>query len=520
MAYPMNVPKRVLFAGLFHETNTFVEAVTPLEEFVVTQGEGLLACSGDSSPMGGALATALELGWCVLPGVDLRAMPSATATDEVLDFFWNALEASLRAVASEGLDAVFLVLHGAMVTASYSDVEGEVLCRLRSLPGLERLPVFGVFDLHANFTARMAEHANCLVAYRQNPHTDAREAAVRAVHLLQRCLTTGKLPRTHWAHPPILWPPTGTASAAEPMLSLLSLARDLEGCYPEFWCVNVIAGFSFADTEEAGVSFTVCTTGVPGPAAVALSKLGTRAWEKRALGNKKEASALDVVRNALDSAVPGLTVIAEPADNIGGGAPGDGTGLLRAFLALGVPNAGLALTDPEAVEAARLWAVARGAKPLSFPLPGPVRLAVGGRRSSLDAGPVELECEVLSLSEGRFELLDKNSHLASATGDFFEMGACAVVRSGNLTLLLTSRPTPPMDLGQWTSQGIDPGSFSYLGVKAAVAHRGAYEPIAARLLSADTPGPCTSLLETLHFQRVRRPVYPLDAEAQHGAEAR
>ena len=514
----MRAARRVLFAGLFHETNTFVEAPTPLAEFAVSRGEALLACAGDSSPMGGALATAAELGWTLLPGVDLRAMPSGTATDEVVEFFWRELEAGVRTATAGGLDAVFLVLHGAMVTVGHRDVEGELLCRLRALPGMERLPVFGVFDLHANFTARMAEKANCLVAYRQNPHTDAREAAARAVHLLDRCLTSGEMPRTHWVHPPILWPPTGTASAAEPMLSLLALARELERSHPEFWCVNVIPGFSFADTEEAGVSFTVCTTGTPGPAAVALSRLAAQAWRNRAQGNCTEAPALEVVRKALASTVPGLTVIAEPADNIGGGAPGDGTGLLRAFLALEVPNAGLALTDPEAVETVRAWVGAQGHGPLSFPLSNRLTLRVGGRKSSLDAGPVELEVEVLSVSGGRFELLDKNSHLASASGDFFEMGPCAVVRSGNVTLLLTSRPTPPMDLGQWTSQGIAPERFSYLGVKAAVAHRGAYEPIAARLLWADTPGPCTSRLDTLRFERVRRPVFPLETDAWGGQD--
>lgn len=507
----MTAKKRVLFGGLFHETNTFVEAMTPLSDFALSRGETLLAMAGDSSPMGGALAAAQSLAWTVLPSVDLRAMPSGTATDDTLEFFWLELKTSITAATAhpEGLDAVFLVLHGAMVTESHRDVEGEILGRLRSCPGMERIPVFGVFDLHANFTARMAENANCLVAYRENPHTDAREAAARAVYLLDRCLRTQTVPRTYWCHPPILWPPTGTASASEPMHSLLALARELESSHPDFWCVNVIPGFSFSDTEEAGVSFTVCTTGDPQPALAALSALSKLAWENRSLGNRTEAAARDVMREATSSAVHGLTVIAEPADNIGGGAPGDGTGLLRVFLEMKVPNAALAIADPMAVQAVRTWVSTRG-KPLSFPIPGRFTMPVGGKKSSLDAGPLHLDVEVLSLSNGRFELVDKNSHLASASGDFFEMGDCAVVRSGGVTILLTSRPTPPMDIGQWTSQGIHPGNFSYLGVKAAVAHRGAYEPIATRLLWADTPGPCTSRLNTLHYLHVKRPIFPLD----------
>jgi microcystin degradation protein MlrC len=138
-----------------------------------------------------------------------------------------------------------------------------------------------------------------------------------------------------------------------------------------------------------------------------------------------------------------------------------------------------------------------------------VKLSIGGKGSRLDAGPLEVEVEVVSLSDGRFELEDKQSHLASMCGDRFDMGACAVVRHGGLTILLTSIKTPPFDLGQWRSQGIEPSNLSVIGVKAAVAHRRAYDPIAARMLWVDTPGPCSSNLKSLPYRNMRRSVYPL-----------
>ena len=90
------------------------------------------------------------------------------------------------------------------------------------------------------------------------------------------------------------------------------------------------------------------------------------------------------------------------------------------------------------------------------------------------------------------------------------MGPCAVVRHRGLTLLLTSRKTPPFDLGQFRSQGIEPRGFAFIGVKAAVAHRRAYDPIAAASYYVDTPGPCSSNLARFSFRRLRRPVFPLD----------
>ena len=88
-------------------------------------------------------------------------------------------------------------------------------------------------------------------------------------------------------------------------------------------------------------------------------------------------------------------------------------------------------------------------------------------------------------------------------GDFFDMGRCAVVKHAGITLLITSVKTPPFDLGQWHSQGITVEKMSVVAVKAAVAHRRAYDKIAARMLWVDTPGPCSSNLSTLPFRHAR-----------------
>ncbi len=484
---------RVLFAGLFHETHTFLEGTTELSDFEVRVGEELRHCAGDSSPLGGALESAGAFGWDLVPAVDFRAAPSATVADEVIESFWRELASRIP----QKLDAVYLVLHGAMVSQSHLDVEGEILGRLRQRVG--DVPIFGVFDLHANFTQRMADLANCLVAYRENPHTDGRAAAKIAAELLQRALTTHQVPRTYWHHPPVMWPPTGTATCTAPMHLLEAAARALESQNPEFWAVNVVAGFSFADTPDTGVSFTVVTMGAEDAARLALEQLSTIAVSLRIAGDATDPP-LAAVMAKLDPLPSGLTVLVEPSDNIGGGAPGDGTGLLRALVARAIPNAAIAINDPEAV---------RQLQPLR---PGTrITLPIGGKGSRVDAGPLSLEVELRRVSDGKFELEDKQSHLASMVGDHCDMGSCAVVRHANrLTILLTSRKTPPFDLGQWRSQGIEPTELSVIVAKAAVAHGRAYDPIATRMFWVDTPGPCSSNLRSLPYQHVRRPIFPLD----------
>ncbi len=485
--------KRVLLAGLFHETHTFLEETTTLHDFQVLCGEEMLRCSGDSSPLGGVLESASEYGWEVIPAVDYRASPSATVEDEVVERFWLGLESCLQ----QPIDAVYLVLHGAMVSQSMDDVEGEILERLRRSIG-PTIPIYGVVDLHANFTQRMASFANCLVAYRQNPHTDARQAAKLAAELLQRTLVTGRLPKMNWRHPPLMWPPTGTGTAVDPMQSLERIARELESRFPDLWAVNVCAGFAFADTSDTGVSFAIASVGEESEAQVALAELETLAIKNQSDGNAKESSIAEVF-SRLDPLPTGLTVLVEPSDNIGGGASGDSTGLLRALIEYSISNAAIAINDPVAVQELSMLAIGTHAT-----------LAIGGHSSKLDAGPLVLDVEHQRFGNGLFQLEDKQSHLASMSGDSFDMGQCAVVRHGGLTILLTSNRTPPFDLGQWRSQGIEPEKLSVIVVKAAVAHRRAYDPIAARMFWVDTPGPCTSNLRMLPYQKIQRPIFPLD----------
>lgn len=499
------MPQRVLIAGLFHETHTFLDQLTGFNDFRILRGEEMLACEGDGSPLGGALEAGRRFGWEILPTGDYRAQPSGLVSDEVFEQFWADFHARAEGPLRQGaVDAIYLVLHGAMVTSKLVDAEGEFLARLRALNGANELPLFGVFDLHANFTARMAGLSHCLVAYRTNPHADACAMAIHAADLLekwfQRRESRRHHPQTFCRHSGLMWPPMGTGTDDSPMRDLESLARQFEAQYPEILAVNVVGGFSHADTPDSGVSFSVVVDRSEKDvlATHVLNELCARAWELRHAGNVVDEPIADILAR-LANCGPGLTVIAEPSDNIGGGAPGDGTGLLRAFVEYNVANSAVCLADPVAVGQLQ-----------SLPIGESMRLALGGRGSRLDSGPYPLEVTLVSRSDGRFRLEDRQSHLASMFGHEFDMGACAVVRHRGVTILLTSRKCPPFDLGQWRSQGIEPTRLSVVGVKAAVAHRKVYRPIAARLWTADTPGPCRSDVRTFHYEKIRRPIFPLD----------
>ena len=496
----MNARKtpRILLAGLFHETHTFLDEITGAGQMRTRIGPELLARKGDKSTVDGFLTVAERHGWSVVPTVETMAMPSGTIDHAVFETFWATFAGLARPALAEGIDGIWLALHGAMVTTGSDDPEGDLLERIRALPGAKDLPLFAVFDLHANFTPKMARFADGLVGYRENPHSDAFDAAALSAELLARSLATGVRPRIVSQTYPVLWPPTGTGTADRPMRTMSELARRIEKDDPDVWAVSVVGGYSFADTHDTGVAACIVTSGDIARAKQHLEALGEIAVRERREGVPSEWNLDAAIDDALANPPDGPAILVEPADNIGGGAPGDCTTILRTMLARGLQNCAVAINDPAAVEA--LQALAPGER---------MRLRIGGS-SSLDPGPVEIDAELLSRSDGRFTLEDQNSHLAASQGVHIEMGPCATVRCGGVTILLTSRKTPPFDLGQLRSQGIVPETLAFVGVKAAVAHRRAYDRLGGRSYWVTTPGPCPSDLTTLPYRKIRRPIFPLD----------
>ena len=494
----MNTRARILLAGLYHETHTFVDEITALADYEILRGAELLARQGDGSTVDGFLEVAEAEGWEVVPVVEYSALPSGTTDQAVFEQFWQELEAGLRgALANGGLDGIWLALHGAMVTTECVDPEGELLGRIRKIPGAEMLPLYAVFDLHATFTTAMAEHANGLVAYRENPHTDARDSAVRSAQLLARALREKAAPVMHARNAAIIWAPPGTGTADRPMRDLEALARQIEAEDDEIWAVNIIGGYSFSDVPDAGVAFSLITTGNAERARAALDRLEWLAVELRELGQPKEWD-LDAALAEIKTLEGGPYIVVEPADNIGGGAPGDDTAILRGFLRHGIRNAAVAIADAETVKA------------FADAAPGDVRrVHLGGKASRLGAGPLEVDAVFVSRSDGEFTLEDRNSHLAAMQGIHISMGASVVLEVEGVRVLVNSRKTPPFDLGQLRSQGIVPETLTAIGVKAAVAHRRAYDPITVRSYTVATTGPCTSVLTSLPYRRLRQPVFPI-----------
>ena len=137
----------------------------------------------------------------------------------------------------------------------------------------------------------MADHVNGLVCTART-RIPTPESAVRSARLLARCLKEGVAPRMRMRNAPILWPPTGTGTADSPMRDLEARAREIENADPSIWAVNVVAGFSFSDVRDAGVAFSLVTTGSDAAADAALASLVDLATALRANGLPEEWTSM------------------------------------------------------------------------------------------------------------------------------------------------------------------------------------------------------------------------------------
>ena len=259
-------------------------------------------------------------------------------------------------------------------------------------------------------------------------------------------------------------------------------------------------GFPFADITDAGVSVLVTTNGDMALAEACADQFATDIWEMR----EQFTFNLHTVEDAIEIANHtdgNPIVLADGADNPGGGGPCDGTTILQKFIDAGVQDAVIAvIADPESVAQAVEAGVGSG-----------VRLNVGGKTDTQHGAPVALTGVVKTLSDGRF--IHKGPMGRGTAGN---MGRTAVVQVGGIEIILTERRIQPYDAQVLRSVGIEPTARKLIALKSAVHFRADYTPIAHQILDVDTPGVHSPNLFSYRYQRLRRPVYPLDPSTTYG----
>jgi len=482
-----------------HETNTFSIVKTDMALWrrrdFHTENEIPAIFRGTHSALGATFEAADKYGWTLIHPVSANANPSGIVTDEAFETIGRMI---LAAAERQGpIDGILFHLHGAMVTDSHEDGEGELLERLRRALG-PGVPIVVTLDLHANVTQKMADNASVLIAFRTYPHIDMYERAWQGAELLERAMQGEIRPRTTIARRPMLHGLDWGRTQRGPMAELIARGEALEDS-GEVLAVSICAGFALANIRDVGPSVTVTIDELrddAAPGQAIAEEFMDHAWAERDYTTVHMLSVAAAVARCREGK-PGdqPLVVADFTDNPGGGGYGDATAFLKGLVDAGIePVAFHAIYDPKAVAEGMRAGI------------GPATLTIGGKTDpKLGGGPLTLAGEIACLTNGRFI-----AYGPMGGGVERNYGPSLVFRVGGIDIVLISNNGQATDLGQFTSLGIDPTRYATVAVKSMQHFRAAFEPIAREVILVDTGALCQPDYRPDLFDKVRRPIWPLD----------
>ncbi len=488
---------RILLAGIVHETNTFAGKLTDLDEFEASgffRGEELFTLAGTNTIIGGAVeaARALEVG--LIPVVATSAIPGGLVTDRVFELVVGAIEAALQ---TETPDAIVLDLHGAMVTESHDDGDGAVLERVRAAAGPD-MPIIATLDLHANVGPQMLANATALIPFDTYPHIDNAERGDEAVRLAVRTAAGEVHPVMKSRKLPLLPDGPRQFSGVEPTRSIMELVHEIEQ-RPGVLTAGVCFAFPWADCPFPGMTVTVVTDNDPDLAATSANEIGDFIWSRRAEFETDLWTVEAAIHEAMSTA-EGPVVLADLGDNPGGGTAADGTSILWGLIDLGAEGAVVStIRDPEVVELA--FSAGEG---------GHVATLLGAKTDDRHGYPIPIEATVERLSNGEFVY---DGPMDRGVRDTLGRTAVLAVqgRYGHIVrVIVCERRVQSLDTAILRSQGIEPSECKIIALKSAVHFRGAFMPIATKILEVDTPGLTSLDYRRFPYERLPRPIWPMD----------
>ena len=442
-----------------------------------------------TAPLWVARRRARTEGFTLIEGSCFAASPAGTTVRK--DYEWMRDEILAEVRQAMPLDGVLLGLHGAMVADGYDDVEGDVIERVRAIVG----PVctIGVeLDLHCHLTVKRVRLSDIVVLYKEFPHTDVAERAeellslvlrtirgqVKPVMSLYDCRQIGSYPTTL----PLMRAFVDKLQAMEGKDGVLSIS--VNHCFP------------YADVPELGGRILVVMDRDKARGDALATEIGQEFIAMRGKTLPRFYGVDEGIQVAL--AAEGMPVVmADPADNAGGGAPSDNTTILRRLIERQVVHAALGpIWDPIAV---RLCFDAGAG--------GEFALRFGGKIGPTSGQPVDARVTVIGLARDAWQSFGPTQ---------VPLGDCAAVRVGGIDIVLISNRTQALGLELFRNVGIEPLAKKLVVVKSTNHFMGNFGPIAKQVIYVESDGPLCRDYRKIPYTRVQRPIWPLDQETTPG----
>lgn len=483
---------RIAVGGVHHETNTFAPVKADLADFEHCPGQPRMPrdaaifeqMAGLNIGLSGFIEEARSAGHELVPTLWAAATPSAYVTDLAFETIAGGIVEGIKKAGP--IDAVYLCLHGAMVTESHEDGEGELLRRVRAVVGAG-MPVVATLDLHSNTTEAMVALATALVAYRTYPHVDMADTGRHAARILHRILESRTVPAKAFRRPPFLIPLVWQCTMNEPAHSIYDRMRAMERVSPAIQGLSFTPGFPPADIAECGPT-VMAYADTPKAAAEAADAVALMVSNAEPAFAGKLYEPDEGVREAMHLFGGKPVILADTQDNPGAGGASDTVGLLEALVRNRAEDTVFAmLCDPAAARAAHAAGI--GAV---------LDLAVGACTGQPGQTPFHGQFSVEALTDGRF----------TGTGPMkggvrFDMGPTALLRIDGVRVIVTSGKAQVNDQAMLRHIGIEPERQKIIALKSSVHFRADFTELAGAILIVTAPGPNVADHLKLPYRRLR-----------------
>jgi microcystin degradation protein MlrC len=485
---------RVGIAFFYHESHSFAPLKTDIEAFYnegYFKGDEIFsAYSATKTEVGGFLdVLTKEEHIEVVPLLCAAATPAGPVTNEAYQLIEKEMLTELE--MADHLDGLLLALHGAMVVEDIFDPEEKLLKEIRTVIGND-IPIATTLDMHANVSARMLEHTPYHFGFKTYPHVDMYNQGVNAAKLLLEVILEQKNYVASFIKLPMMPPSINMRTEEGPMHHLMELAFQLES-EPSIKNASVFGGFPYSDIPMVGASVLVIANDQTS-ADMAARELANKFWDLRNDFIMQLPTDKEGMNHALSLKEQKPIVLADISDNPLSCGSGDTTLLLEEFISVNHPHTLFGgLTDPESIERCRMAGVGNE-----------VMLDLGGKISPEFGRPVQVIAKVLALSDGVFYNSGPfNQHLR------VDVKGAAYIRAGEVDILLIGRPMSANDPEMFRHIGIEPTSYTILGLKVKNHFRAAFDPIISKVIYVDAPGVASNDLKHFPYRNIPAKIWPL-----------
>lgn len=479
---------RVFSGTLATETNTFGPMPTGLASFkdraYYPAGKHPDRLTMFSGPLWAARIRGKELGWELHEGLVAASQPNGITTREAYESLRDELLSDLKSAMP--LDMVLLGLHGAMVADGYDDCEGDLLTRVREIVGPD-VVIGAELDLHNHLTPEMVQAANLLISFKEYPHTDILERGLELVDLCAATVAGHIQPVASVVDCNMI---VMMHTTREPARSFVDKVSSLEG-HDGILSISVTHGFPWGDVPAMGTKMLVYSDGDAQKAHACALKLANELIGLREQLN----TAYPDIPTAFDQALTmdGPVILADGADNPGGGAAGDSTFILAEIFRRNIKNVAIGpIWDPVSVRIA--FEAGVGAI---------IQLRVGGKIGPLSGHPLDVKCQVKALKRDMVMTALANSTMA--------MGDSALIDVDGVEMVLVSIRAQAVNTDMFTQLGCELDSKRLIVVKSSQHFYESFTKVTPNVIYVGAPGVVSQDYKTLPFQKIQRPKWPIDA---------